>query len=236
MISSGLYIIFTHDEVTFVQNLVYYVERAYRTPDFGMWERGSKYNNGSPEIHASSIGMAKAALEAINGFNVFGDQGSSSSVIYVDIDAHNRNRSIFETLLPRESSSKVNIQIFNFVLVLVYKRMIPQFQNTDSSLIPVISFPAFATHEESLYVKAKAKVIRRLKGEYGFKRFHRDGYRTALEDDSKRFYENGETKVSLLQLKHSSPDPSALLKKFLVFLFRILRALNASGQFFTSSS
>ena len=52
MISSGLYIIYTHDEVTFIQNLVYYVERAYRTPDFGMWERGSKYNDGSPEIHA----------------------------------------------------------------------------------------------------------------------------------------------------------------------------------------
>lgn len=40
------------DEVSFVQNLVYYVERAYRTPDFGMWERGSKYNDGTPEIHA----------------------------------------------------------------------------------------------------------------------------------------------------------------------------------------
>ena len=55
----------------------------------------------------SSIGMAKASLEAINGCNLFGDKGASWSVIYVDIDAHNRNRSIFETLLPRESSSKV---------------------------------------------------------------------------------------------------------------------------------
>lgn len=52
MINSGLQIIYTMDEVTFVQNLVYYVERAYRTPDFGMWERGSKYNNGTPELHA----------------------------------------------------------------------------------------------------------------------------------------------------------------------------------------
>ncbi|KAK9879410.1 hypothetical protein WA026_006476 [Henosepilachna vigintioctopunctata] len=67
MISSGLQIIYTQDEVTFVQNLVYYVERAYRTPDYGMWERGTKYNDGSPDIHASSIGFAKAALEAING-------------------------------------------------------------------------------------------------------------------------------------------------------------------------
>lgn len=106
MITSGLQIIYTQSEVAFVQNLVYYVERAYRTPDFGMWERGSKYNDGVPEIHASSIGMAKSALEAINGCNLFGDKGASWSVIYVDIDAHNRNRSIFETLLPRESSSK----------------------------------------------------------------------------------------------------------------------------------
>lgn len=51
--------------------------------------------------------MAKSALEAINGCNLFGDKGAAWSVIYVDIDAHNRNRSIFETLLPRESSSKV---------------------------------------------------------------------------------------------------------------------------------
>lgn len=56
MITSGLQIIYTQDEVAFIQNLVYYVERAYRTPDYGMWERGSKYNDGTPEIHASSIG------------------------------------------------------------------------------------------------------------------------------------------------------------------------------------
>lgn len=107
MITSGLQIIFTTDEVNFVQNLVFYVERAYRTPDYGTWERGSKYNNGSTEIHASSIGLAKSSLESINGVNLFGEQGTSSSVIYVDIDAHNRNRTIFESILPRESNSKV---------------------------------------------------------------------------------------------------------------------------------
>ena len=37
---------------------------------------------------------------------MFGENGAAWSVIYVDIDAHNRNRSIFETLLPRESSTK----------------------------------------------------------------------------------------------------------------------------------
>jgi len=60
-------------------------------------------------IHYSSIGFAMAALEAINGENLFGMQGASWSVIYVDIDAHNRNRTIFETILPRESNSKVSI-------------------------------------------------------------------------------------------------------------------------------
>ncbi|XP_026281117.1 probable phosphorylase b kinase regulatory subunit beta isoform X1 [Frankliniella occidentalis] len=172
MITSGLQIIYTQDEVAFVQNLVYYVERAYRTPDYGMWERGSKYNDGTPEIHASSIGMAKSALEAINGCNLFGEKGASWSVIYVDIDAHNRNRSIFETMLPRESSSKA----------------------VDASLIPTISFPAFATHEEVLSTETKANVVRKLKGQYGFKRFGRDGYKSVLEDTSRRFYKEGETK------------------------------------------
>ncbi|KAI4500038.1 hypothetical protein M0802_004908 [Mischocyttarus mexicanus] len=160
MISSGLQIIYTQDEVAFIQNLVYYVERAYRTPDFGMWERGSRYNDGTPEIHASSIGIAKSALEAINGCNLFGEKGASWSVIYVDIDAHNRNRSIFETMLPRESSSK----------------------SVDAALLPTISFPAFATHEEVLYNQTKSNIICRLRGNYGFKRFGRDGYKTEFDN------------------------------------------------------
>ncbi|XP_018326902.1 probable phosphorylase b kinase regulatory subunit beta isoform X2 [Agrilus planipennis] len=172
MITSGLQIIYTQDEVAFVQNLVYYVERAYRTPDFGMWERGSKYNDGTPEIHASSIGMAKSALEAINGCNLFGEKGASWSVIYVDIDAHNRNRSIFETMLPRESSSK----------------------SVDASLLLTISFPAFATHEDVLYNQTKTNVLSKLKGTCGFKRFSRDGYKTIIEDPKKRYYNVGEIK------------------------------------------
>ncbi len=56
----------------------------------------------------SSIGMAKAALEALNGFNLFGREGASWSVLYADPDAHGRNRTILESLLPRESSSKVS--------------------------------------------------------------------------------------------------------------------------------
>ena len=53
--------------------------------------------------------MVKAALESINGENLFGCEGAAWSVIYVDIDAHNRNRTIFDTILPRESNSKVHL-------------------------------------------------------------------------------------------------------------------------------
>ncbi|KAB0400234.1 hypothetical protein E2I00_004561, partial [Balaenoptera physalus] len=51
MISSGLQIIYNTDEVSFIQNLLFCVESTYCVPDFGVWERGSKYNNGSTELH-----------------------------------------------------------------------------------------------------------------------------------------------------------------------------------------
>ena len=44
---------------------------------FRTWEKGSVYNDGTPEVHASSIGLAKAALESINGCNLFGEHGAS---------------------------------------------------------------------------------------------------------------------------------------------------------------
>ena len=65
MTVSGLEIVQTLDEVDFVQNLVYYIGRTYRTPDYGIWERGNKINHGNPELNTSSLGMAKAALEAM---------------------------------------------------------------------------------------------------------------------------------------------------------------------------
>ncbi|CAM4893491.1 unnamed protein product [Rotaria socialis] len=68
-----------------LQQLIFSIERAYRTPDYGIWERGTKYNTNTCELHASSIGMAKAALESMNGFNLYGDQGSNWSVVYVDV-------------------------------------------------------------------------------------------------------------------------------------------------------
>uniref|UniRef100_A0A452IV07 Phosphorylase b kinase regulatory subunit n=1 Tax=Gopherus agassizii TaxID=38772 RepID=A0A452IV07_9SAUR len=173
MISSGLQIIYNTDEVSFIQNLVFCVERAYRVPDFGIWERGSKYNNGSTELHSSSVGLAKAALEAINGFNLFGNQGCSWSIIFVDLDAHNRNGQTLCSLLPRESRS----------------------HNTDAALLPCISYPAFAVDDDALYSQTLDKIVRKLKGKYGFKRFLRDGYRTSLEDRNRRYYKPAEIKL-----------------------------------------
>ncbi|CDW56195.1 phosphorylase b kinase regulatory [Trichuris trichiura] len=172
MITGGLEVIYTSDEISFVQNLVFYIERAYRTPDFGMWELGTRYNVGVPELHASSVGMVKAALESINGCNLYGSKGTSSSIICVDVDAHNRNRTTFETLLPRESNSK----------------------NVDASLIPTVSYPCFAAHG-SLYKKTIEKCVRRLKGKYGLKRFLRDGKYSDLENPNKEYYDAGETKL-----------------------------------------
>ena len=123
------------------------------------------------QAHASSIGLAQAALEAVNGFNLFGEKGATHSVIYSDTDAHNRNRSILQTLLPRESNTK----------------------NVDAGLLSVISFPAFAIHNEDLYEKTKTKIVEDLEGRHGFKRFIYDGFGTVEEDPARRFYLKGET-------------------------------------------
>nr|XP_014349482.1 PREDICTED: phosphorylase b kinase regulatory subunit beta [Latimeria chalumnae] len=173
MISSGLQIIYNTDEVSFIQNLVFCVERAYRVPDFGMWERGSKYNNGSTELH-SSIALLPST-ELIIGLNIFKNVkiGCSWSVIFVDLDAHNRNRQTLCSLLPRESRS----------------------HNTDAALLPCISYPAFAVDDDVLFSQTLDKIIRKLQGRHGLKRFLRDGYGTALEDKNRRYYKPAEIKL-----------------------------------------
>ncbi|KAF6777252.1 hypothetical protein AHF37_03304 [Paragonimus kellicotti] len=78
----GLRIIWTSEEVAFVQNLVFYIEHAYRIPDYGIWERGDKTNHGLPELNTSSVGMAKAALEALSDLDLFGADGNPLSTIH----------------------------------------------------------------------------------------------------------------------------------------------------------
>jgi phosphorylase kinase alpha/beta subunit len=167
MTASGLQIIYTLDEVDFVQNLVHYIGRAYRTPDYGIWERGDKINHGNAELNASSVGMAKAALESMNGFNLFGIEGDSASVIYVLPDEIARSRDTLNSLLPRESSSK----------------------EVDAATLSVIGFPAFAVADRALADRTRKAIVDKLQGHYGCKRFLRDGHQTVLEDHSRLYYE-----------------------------------------------
>lgn len=176
MVSSGLDIIWTRDEVNFVQNLIYYIERAYRTPDYGIWERGDKLNRGSVEINASSVGMAKAALEALSGFDLFGARGSQESVLHVVPDNIAQANITLLSMLPRESNTK----------------------ETDAALLSIIGYPAFAVHDAQLVQRIRSEMVTNLQGRYGLKRFLRDGHQTVLEDEERLHYEDEE----LQQFEH----------------------------------
>ncbi|KAL1509748.1 hypothetical protein ABEB36_004437 [Hypothenemus hampei] len=173
MTASGLQIIFNLDEVSFIQNLVFYIECAYCTPDYGIWERGDKSNHGLPELNASSIGMAKAALEAMNELDLFGARGGPYSVIHVLTDEAQKCQAVLQSMLPRESSSK----------------------EIDSGLLSVISYPAFAVDDPNVINTTKECIIEKLFGRYGCKRFLRDGYKTPKEDPSRLYYEPWELRM-----------------------------------------
>lgn len=170
MTASGLRIVFTPDEVDFVQNLVHYLGRAFHTPDYGIWERGHKMNEGEAELNASSLGMAKAALEALRGFDLFGVGGGPASTIHVPADDVALARTTLEALLPRESSSK----------------------EIDAALLSVIGYPAYAVEDPALAELTRAKIVGKLQGRYGCKRFLRDGHQTVLEDHDRLHYQTGE--------------------------------------------
>ncbi len=167
MSAGGLRIVQQPAEVQFVQNLVHYLARAYRTPDYGIWERGHKRNEGRAEINASSVGMAKAALEAAQGLDLLPGLAPRILVQADDI-AHCRNT--LAGLLPRESESK----------------------ETDGALLSIVGFPAFAVDDHALAERTRAEVVGQLQGRYGCKRFLRDGHQTVLEDHSRLHYEPGE--------------------------------------------
>uniref|UniRef100_A0A9L0RCD8 Phosphorylase b kinase regulatory subunit n=1 Tax=Equus caballus TaxID=9796 RepID=A0A9L0RCD8_HORSE len=173
MTASGLRIIFTLDEVAFVQNLVFYIEAAYKVADYGMWERGDKTNQGIPELNASSVGMAKAALEAIDELDLFGAHGGRKSVIHVLPDDVEHCQSILFSMLPRASTSK----------------------EIDAGLLSIISFPAFAVEDVNLVNVTKNEIISKLQGRYGCCRFLRDGYKTPREDPNRLHYDPAELKL-----------------------------------------
>ncbi|XP_059942564.1 phosphorylase b kinase regulatory subunit alpha, liver isoform isoform X3 [Mesoplodon densirostris] len=173
MTASGLHIIFTLDEVAFIQNLVFYIEAAYKVADYGMWERGDKTNQGIPELNASSVGMAKAALEAIDELDLFGAHGCRKSVIHVLPDEVEHCQSILFSMLPRASTSK----------------------EIDAGLLSIISFPAFAVEDVNLVNVTKNEIISKLQGRYGCCRFLRDGYKTPREDPNRLHYDPAELKL-----------------------------------------
>ncbi|XP_047989219.1 probable phosphorylase b kinase regulatory subunit alpha isoform X3 [Leguminivora glycinivorella] len=173
MTASGLQIVFSLDEVAFIQNLVFYIESAYCTPDYGIWERGDKTNHGLPELNASSIGMAKAALEAMNELDLFGARGGPSSVIHVLADEAQKCQAVLQSMLPRESNSK----------------------ELDSGLLSIISYPAFAVDDPQLITKTRETIVNKLQGKYGCKRFLRDGHKTPREDPNRLYYEPWELRM-----------------------------------------
>uniref|UniRef100_A0A8C5JDP5 Phosphorylase b kinase regulatory subunit n=1 Tax=Junco hyemalis TaxID=40217 RepID=A0A8C5JDP5_JUNHY len=79
MTASGLHIIHSLDEVNFIQNLVFYIEAAYKTA---------------------------AALEALDELDLFGAKGGPQSVIWVLSDEVQHCQSILHSMLPRASTSK----------------------------------------------------------------------------------------------------------------------------------
>lgn len=170
MIASGLRLIYTMDEVAFIQNLVHYISRTYCTADYGIWERGNKINHGTTEINCSSVGMAKAALEAMNGFNLFGNIASQEAVIHVVPSDIARSRFTLHGLLPRESNSK----------------------ETDAALLSIIGYPGYAIEDEELVERTRSKIIKKLAGRYGCKRFLLDGHQSSIEDPTRLHYEPSE--------------------------------------------
>ncbi|XP_047736288.1 probable phosphorylase b kinase regulatory subunit alpha, partial [Hyalella azteca] len=141
--------------------------------DYGIWERGDKTNHGLPELNASSIGLAKAALEAMNELDLFGARGGPASVIHVLADEAHKCQAVLQSMLPRESSSK----------------------EVDSGLLGVISFPAFAVDDPELIKRTRHTILSKLRGKYGCKRFLWDGYKTPKEDPNRLYYEPRELKM-----------------------------------------
>ncbi len=173
---SGLVVVRSSHERDFIQNLVYYVARAYRVADYGIWERGDKGNHGLPERNASSIGMVKAALEALEGLDLYGPHGDGSCCLVIPHDAIVRLRRALQGLLPRESASK----------------------EVDSACLSVIGYPAWAVEDRQLAERTRRKIRAELGGAYGYKRFRRDGHQTVVEDHTRLHYEREE----LAQFEH----------------------------------
>lgn len=103
--------------------------------------------------------------------------GCSWSVMFVDLVAQDHDRKMC-SLLSKES----------------------RFHSTDVALIPCTSYPAFALDDVALFIQTLGKVVRKLKGKYGFKHFLRDGYRISLKDPNGCYYKPAGVKLLTLNV------------------------------------
>ncbi len=153
---------------------------------------------GKFHLTLTNIALFKAALEALNGLDLFGPQGGSNSTIHCLMDESQKCNTVLENMLPRESYSK----------------------ETDAALLGIISYPAFAVTDEAIIEKTRSTVLSKLLGRcvfifgstcgtipvdytvcvfshfsYGCIRFLRDGYKTAREDANRLHYEPWELRM-----------------------------------------
>ncbi|RKO84684.1 family 15 glycoside hydrolase, partial [Blyttiomyces helicus] len=94
-------------------------------------------------------------------------------VIHVLPDEIIRNYTTLHSALPRESASK----------------------EIDAAILSVISFPAFAVVDPRVIESTRNDIVKKLGGQYGMKRFLRDGHQTALEDTSRLHYDPHELNI-----------------------------------------
>ena len=130
-------------------------------------DRGDKGNHGLPERNASSIGLVKAALEALDGLDLYGPHGDGSCRLTIPHDAIVRLDRALTSLLPRESASK----------------------EVDSACLSVIGYPAWAVEDPELAARTLDTIRRDLGGTHGYRRFRRDGHQTVVEDVTRLHYE-----------------------------------------------
>ncbi len=159
MTAAGLRIVLTLDEVDLIQNLVHCLGNSCRLPSAGCWENQPADSTARLERSASVIGMIKAALEVLRGFDLLGE-GDPAAVIQVPADDIAQARTLLQSLLPRESVSR----------------------ETDAALLSIIGFPAYAVEDPALMERTRAVILSRLQGPYGCKRFSGDAHLPQLKN------------------------------------------------------
>lgn len=171
MSAANIQIIDRLEEWEFLKKLVTYISLAWCCGDFGVWERGDKRNIGLLERNMSSLGLAKAALQALPKVE-FQIEGLADRLQLEPMDKALAVRfdDAQSALLPEESTSK----------------------EVDAGLLAICSYPGFAIDDPSKVEACRSAIATKLMGRYGAARFLLDGHQTVLETHSRLHYEPGE--------------------------------------------